>query len=281
MTTVKAQEKFVTVNNLKIRYLEWGSEDKTPMVCLHGQSGHAHTWDDFCEAMSPYYHVYALDQRGRGGSDWPKDGYHRDRFVEDLAAFMDALSLDKVVLAGASMGGWTSLLYTPDHQERVERIILVDIGPEREQAPTPPGGSPPRPVTPAEFDNFEDAFRWARESNPRPTDARLRKDISERTKQREDGKWIWKPDPAMPPLTDMDDNDLIARYWRSLEVITCPILEVRAGDAATVSDGILERMKKVNPRLTSVDVEGSGHVITIDRPQGFIEATRSFLGVPG
>ena len=281
MTTVKAQEKFVTVNNLRIRYVEWGTEGKTPLVCLHGQSGHAHTWDDFAEAMSPYYHVYALDQRGRGGSEWAKDGYHRDRFVEDLAAFMDALSLEKVVFAGASMGGWTVLLYTPGHQERVERIIIVDIGPDRERAPSPSPSSPPRAPTPAEFDSFEDAFSWARQGNPRPTDARLRKDIGERIRQREDGKWVWKADPAIPPLSDMDDQDLIARYWRSLEAITCPILEVRGGDSATLSDGILERMKKVNPGLTSVDVEGSGHVVPVDRPEGFIAATRSFLGVPG
>ncbi|MBF8267448.1 MAG: hydrolase-1 protein [Dehalococcoidia bacterium] len=281
MTIVKAQERFVTANNLRLRYVEWGTVGKTPLVCLHGQSGHAHVWDEFAEAMSPYYHIYALDQRGRGGSQWATDGYERDRFVEDLAGFLDALSLRKVILVGASMGGWNSLLYTPSHQDRVERIILVDIGPERDAAPTQQQSSQSRTPQPLEFENFQDAVTWSRQSNPRPTDARIRKDASDKLRQREDGKWVWKADPAIPPLSDANDPELIARYWRSLEAITCPILEVRGGESAMVSDRILERMKRVNPRISAVVVEGAAHLVTVDRPQGFIAATRAFLGVPG
>ena len=130
MTTVKAQEKHVTVNDVKLRYFDWGTAGKTPLVCLHGHTGQAHIWDEFAESMSPYYHVYTVDQRGHGESQWANTGYARDRFVEDLAAFVDALGLSRFVLAGLSMGGWHSLLYTPNHQDRVERIIIVDIAPE-------------------------------------------------------------------------------------------------------------------------------------------------------
>ena len=279
-TAKKYQEKFLNVNNLRLRYLDWGTEGKTPMVCMHGHTGQTHIWDEFAEAMSPHYHVYALDQRGHGGSGWASDGYARDRFVEDLAAFMDALSLNKAALVGLSMGGWNALLYAHDHQDRVERIIIVDIAPERSEEARKEQAN--RPPTPLEFYTLEEAYAWARQGDPWATEARFRKDVAQRIRQRPDGKWAWKADPALfkTSLPDNQDPEYIARYWRSLEAITCPILEVRGKESTLVSDDIIERMKKANSKFSSVDVDGAGHVVTVDKPQEFIGVTREFLGVP-
>jgi pimeloyl-ACP methyl ester carboxylesterase len=143
MTTVSAQEKFITLNGVQLHYLDWGTEGKMPLVCLHAHTMTAHLWDDFAESMSPHFHVFALDQRGHGDSEWSSTGYARDRFVEDLAAFVDALGLSTCVLAGSSMGGWNSILYTPDHQDRVDRVILVDIARSCRIDPPRPWSSTP------------------------------------------------------------------------------------------------------------------------------------------
>ena len=87
MTTLEAVEKHLTVNGVQLRYLDWGTDGKTPLVCLHGHTGHARIWDEFAETMSLHYHVLTVDQRGHGESQWASTGYARDRFVEDLAAF--------------------------------------------------------------------------------------------------------------------------------------------------------------------------------------------------
>ena len=94
------QEKSVKINGLNLVYLDWGNEEKMPLLCLHGHGSQAHVFDEFGEAMSPYYRVLALNQRGHGGSDWAADGYARDRFVEDLSAFVDELELTRFVLVG-------------------------------------------------------------------------------------------------------------------------------------------------------------------------------------
>lgn len=279
MASVKAQEKSVTVNGVRLRYLDWGNEGKQPLVCFHGHTQQAHLFDEFAEAMSPYFHVYAVDQRGHGGSQWAADGYARGKFVADLGAFLDALSLQKVVLVGHSMGGWNSLLYTPDNQDRVDKIILIDISAEPSE--TSKQMSAARPPTPMEFATFEEAFAWARTMNPFATEERLRKDVKDRTRQREDGKWTWKADSALfnTPLRDSSDEEMIARYWKSLETITCPILEVRGTGSVLVSDEIIERMRKINPRISVVDIAGAGHNVSMDKPEEFIKAARGFLGV--
>ena len=48
-----------------------------------------------------------------------------------------------------------------------------------------------------------------------------------------------------------------------------------------VSDEVIQRMIAVGQNFSSVDVAGAGHVVTVDKPQEFIEVTRGFLGVAG
>ena len=271
--------EFITVNGVRLRYLDWGTRGLPPMVCLHGHTGQARIWDEFAEATRGSYHVYALDQRGHGESARAADGYARDRFVEDLAAFADALGLERFTLSGLSMGGWHSMLYAADNPERVERIVMVDIGPEPSEAARASAGD--RAPTPMEFDSVDDAVAWTRSGNPWASDARLAQDVRDKTRQTDGGKWTWKADPALfnVPLPDMSDETLIGRYWSALKTIPCPILEVRGADSPLVSDDILARMKAAAKDLRSVDVADAGHVVTVDKPAEFVEATRGFLGV--
>ena len=277
--TVAYQEKFITLNGVRLRYLDWGAEGNTPLICMHGHAGQAHIWDEFAEAMSPHFHVYTLDQRGHGGSGWAVDGYARDRFVLDLAAFTEALGIQKCVLAGLSMGGWNALLYADAYPDNVDRAIIVDIGPERSQEALRVQVT--RPPTPMRFYNFEEAFQWHREGNPWAEETRLRKDVANKMVQKSTGMWEWKADPALlnNTLADNQDPAYIDNYWRIHRNLPCPVLEVRGKESILLSDDIIERMKQASENFSSVDVEDAGHVVTVDKPQEFIEACLAFLGL--
>ena len=123
------EDKTVTLNGLRFHYLDWGNPQAPPLVCLHGFTSHAHSWDTFAEAMRERYHVLALDQRGHGLTEWATD-YHALRRVEDLEAFRAALHLDQFALVGLSMGGRVAFQYTARHPARVERLVIVDIAPD-------------------------------------------------------------------------------------------------------------------------------------------------------
>src|SRR5438067_3268189 len=124
-------DKTVTLNGLRFHYLDWGagSPDAQAMVCLHGFTSHAHSWDGLAQAMRGTYRVLALDQRGHGQTEWATD-YHPARRVEDMEAFVAALELDRFVLVGLSMGGRAAFQYAARHPETVERLVIVDIAPE-------------------------------------------------------------------------------------------------------------------------------------------------------
>jgi pimeloyl-ACP methyl ester carboxylesterase len=48
---IEAQDKFLTVNGLRLHYLDWGGQEERPMVVLHGMTGTCHSWDFFASAM--------------------------------------------------------------------------------------------------------------------------------------------------------------------------------------------------------------------------------------
>ena len=69
-------DRTIKANGLNFHYLEWGDSSKPTVVMLHGVSQQAHSWDFVSLALSPEYHVIAVDQRGHGDTDWADDGLY-------------------------------------------------------------------------------------------------------------------------------------------------------------------------------------------------------------
>lgn len=77
-------------------------------------------------ALAEIAQVVYLDPRGTGRSDWSSaEHWTLDTWVDDLAAFCDALDLDRVSLLGTSLGGVTALLFAARLTDRVDRLVLV------------------------------------------------------------------------------------------------------------------------------------------------------------
>lgn len=77
-------------------------------------------------ALAEVAQVVYLDPRGTGRSDWSSaEHWTLDTWVDDLAAFCDALDLDRVSLLGTSLGGVTALLFAARLTDRVDRLVLV------------------------------------------------------------------------------------------------------------------------------------------------------------
>ena len=98
------------------------------MVLLHALGEQSPDWGPVAAALASSWHVYAPDLRGHGASDWP-GSYTIEQLTMDLAAFLDALDLDHVVLGGHSVGGPPAYLYASRHPGRVTRLVLEDPAP--------------------------------------------------------------------------------------------------------------------------------------------------------
>ncbi|MCU1274241.1 MAG: alpha/beta hydrolase fold protein, partial [Bryobacterales bacterium] len=124
------QDRFITVNGLRLHYLDWGSPDKQPFIMLHGIGRVAHSFDHIAPTFNRDYHVMAIDMRGHGDSAWsPEGAYLVQDYAKDLEAFVAQLNLRNMVLLGNSTGGRVVQVYAGMHPERVAKLVVEDVGP--------------------------------------------------------------------------------------------------------------------------------------------------------
>lgn len=112
------------VNDHQAHYLKAGSGP--PVVLIHGGASDSRDWVGTMEALCHRYSLYAPDLIGFGLSDRTKDGYYLSDFSEFILEFVEALGLERPVLAGHSLGGRICLEVALRHPEKVRKLVLVD-----------------------------------------------------------------------------------------------------------------------------------------------------------
>ena len=106
-----------------------GERTAAPFVLVHGLASNVRLWDGVAAYLHALGHtVVAIDQRGHGRSDSPDAGYDLDTAIADLRALIDALGLERPVLAGQSWGGTVVLEAAWRSPAAVRGIACVDGG---------------------------------------------------------------------------------------------------------------------------------------------------------
>ncbi len=278
----KYQDKFAQGGKLRLHYLDFGGDAMPWLVCIHGLSGNAHNFDQLAPYLARRYHVLSLDVRGRGDSSWgPPTEYVPRFYAEDLAAILDHLSIRKTVLIGTSMGGIISMMYAGGWPDRVERMVLNDIGPDidpkgAERIGSYMGSAPER------FDDLSEVAAYYRANYPAMAsipEQQLREAVKWSVKPLDDGGLGWKLDPAVRrPLRGGKPQQ---RYdlWTPFARITCPILVIRGADSDILSMRTATQMSTTHGGVTIVEVPGVGHAPSLVEPES-LAALSDFLHLP-
>jgi esterase len=270
------RQGFVTLNGLRMRYLDWGDAAAPPLLLLHGGGQSAHTWDAFCLAMGPLFRCIALDQRGHGDSQWSDVGeYAYEDHARDIAAFVDALALKRPIVVGMSMGGVNGIAYAASKPGGLRGLVCVDIGPEAQFEPVDRlmrglGGY-------RTFVSPEDAAARMARLGARRDPALLRDTLALNLRRDDDGTWTWKYDPrTLIGLTAKDIMDARRPLWGVLQRITCPVLVARGADSEIFSEHDAQRFAKALPRGEWLAVPRARHSVQTDNPVGLALVVREF-----
>jgi non-heme chloroperoxidase len=120
---------FVPVEQgVRLEVLDWGGSGP-PLVLLSGNGDTAHVFDAFALKFTGRHHVYGITRRGFGLSSKPtpsEENYDADRLGDDVLAVIDALKLNRPVLAGHSLAGEEMSSIGTRHPERVSGLIYLD-----------------------------------------------------------------------------------------------------------------------------------------------------------
>lgn len=270
-------EHTLTLQGRRVHYLAWGPPAAPPVVLLHGITGHARTWDDECRLLAGRYRALALDQRGHGDTDPAPDAdYSDDALLGDLVAFADALGLGRFSLVALSLGGRVAINFAGRHAGRVERMMIVDIGPEIAPAGRTRVGAI-MAAAPERFDSLEDVVTHMRANAPLYTDAMLRHRAQHAVRPLPEGGFTWKYDRALREAIRQGRMRLPADLWREWRAITCPTLLVRGALSDVLSEETAKRMVDELPAARLVVVPGAGHTVPGDQPAAFQSLLREFL----
>lgn len=113
----------VEVNGMQVHYEVSGSGD--PLVVLHGAYMNIPSMGEIVPLLAESSTVYALEFQGHGRTTDIDRPITYENLADDVAAFMDAVSLDSANVFGYSMGAGAGLQLAIRHPDRVEKLVLA------------------------------------------------------------------------------------------------------------------------------------------------------------
>jgi len=113
----------IKINDIELAYARRGKG--TPLVLLHGFPLDHHLWDDVSSLLEDKFELILPDLRGFGESTTVDAPYSMDDYASDIAGLLDQLGIQKVAVAGHSMGGYVALAFAKLYPERVSGLALI------------------------------------------------------------------------------------------------------------------------------------------------------------
>ncbi len=266
----------------QFNYQITGPENGRRWVFLHGLMGYALNWRRIIKGLEETERVLVFDQRGHGKSWKPLTGYAAEDYAEDLYLITQELNWDRFILVGHSMGGRNALQFAHLFPEKVEKLIIEDIGPE---------GDPSAPdyykwlfsIVPTPFETklaakefFMNEFKArsrGRTEHPDTLGQYLYSNIIER----EDGKadWRFSTEAMIATVVQGRAKD----RWNELRSLPMPTLVIRGESSKELSREVFQHMLVSNPRVEGVEISNAGHWVHSDQPEEFLKSIRKFTGL--
>jgi len=110
----------------RLQVVEEGKGQPT-ILFVHSSAGNVTHWAHQMEALRSSHRVVAVDLRGHGGSDDPRNGdFSVEGLSSDIASVIDRLNLGSCVLVGHSVGALAALHCAARHPDQVEGLFLLD-----------------------------------------------------------------------------------------------------------------------------------------------------------
>jgi pimeloyl-ACP methyl ester carboxylesterase len=104
------------------------SRARATVVAAHGITASLMSWKAVARALPDDIALVGLDLRGRGASASLPPPFGMRAHCADLLKVVDEFSLDDIVAAGHSMGGYVTSMFAASHPARVRSLVLIDGG---------------------------------------------------------------------------------------------------------------------------------------------------------
>jgi len=278
------RSRYVDIGGLSLHAVVGG--EGPPLLLVHGWPQTWYAWRMLMPPLAADFEVIAVDQRGIGLSDKPKEGYDTATLATDLVQLMESLGHERFALYGTDTGMPIAYALAADYPERVERLAVSE-------APLP-GISPSPPLfLPAVLN----ARLWHLAFNQLPgeiNEALVRGreaiffgaefDASAGTRKLPAEVVSYYIDTlAADPEALRGSFELYREFpsmiaqneERKSRRLTIPVLAI--GGEESGGDGVAQTMKLVADDVHGVVLAGSGHWVAEQAPEALLTALTKFL----
>jgi pimeloyl-ACP methyl ester carboxylesterase len=119
------EEKRLDTGEMNINYVE-GPKNGFPLVLVPGQGADWKNYEKVLPLLSENFHVFAVDVRGHGKSDWTTGNYTFNSIGRDITAFLEIAVKEPAIISGNSSGGLIALWLAANRPELIRGIIMED-----------------------------------------------------------------------------------------------------------------------------------------------------------
>ncbi len=239
----------------------------SPMIILHGLFGSSDNWTTLGKRLSETHQVFLVDQRNHGRSPH-SDAFSYDLLAEDLKTFMDEQDIPKAIIVGHSMGGKTAMRFAQLFPERVEKLVVVDMGIRKYKSQHDDIFLALYSIDLSTLESRKDADEQAEKLIP---DFGTRQFLLKNLYRKEKDQFAWrinfpvleaKMDEILAPIEDGEVN--------------LPTLFIRGTKSDYITDTDKPAIRKIFPQAQFADLQ-TGHWIHAEDPEGFYGVLVGFV----
>jgi pimeloyl-ACP methyl ester carboxylesterase len=250
------------VNNITLAYKKLGNG--APLMLIHGYPLDHTIWTEVANLLENEFILILPDLRGFGQSTTVEAPYTMSDMADDLAGLLDHLRLEKVALAGHSMGGYVALAFAKKYPQRVSGLGLVA---SQAAADTPEGKA-------GRYATADEVVQKGVGSVAEGMTPKLSADAGVQAFVR---PLMEKQTPAavIGALKAMAEREDLLSHLSS---VSLPVTLIH-GDADALIP--VERARKIKAALPSarlVELKGIGHMPMMESPGGTAESLRLLIG---
>jgi esterase len=241
-----------------------------PFIIMHGFLGMSDNWKTLgTQFASEGYQVHMLDLRNHGRS------FHSDEFdyaamVQDIYEYCAENNLDNIDMLGHSMGGKVAMFFAMQYPEKINKLIVADIGPKY--------------YRPHHQDILAglNAVDFSQKPERSEVEEILKGYIDDfGTRQFLMKSLYWKEPGQLAFRFNLEVfNKEIENIGEALNedaVYDKPVLFIKGGNSNYIKEEDYDSIKRQFPKAQIEVIENAGHWLHAENPKEFYQKTIGFL----
>jgi pimeloyl-ACP methyl ester carboxylesterase len=257
---------------VKLNALTVGSGPRH-VVFLHGLFGQGKNWGSIAMALADVATCHLVDLPNHGLSPWTEE-FDLDEQADLVADWIRGHVPAPIVLVGHSLGGKIAMRLALRHPRLVERLMVVDISPARNEA-AQGFAALVSALRRLDLDHITSRGQAETLLTPEIPDVVVRRFLLQNLRHKGE-HWSWAANLDLLG----DSLNEVGGWFPIHTTYDGPVVWVNGGRSPYVQPEHVAPMRALFPRVRQVTLKRAGHWVHADDPAAFTQVCRLFLEAP-